>query len=125
MSGIGDHEAVAVISQTSLRLNTLIKRKLYKWSRVGVKSLHQAAEDLCSNFLINYSCSTPVSILCRTICFKCLDMVPSRVVTTGKNKPPWINHSIKSLSRRKQRLYNQAGQSGLSGDWSLYRLAKK
>ena len=56
-----------------------------------------------------------------------LDMVPSRLVTTGKNKPPciWINHSIKSLSQRKQRLYSRVCQSGLSGDWSLYRLAKK
>ena len=90
--------------------------------------LHQAAEDLCSNFLSTYSPSTPVTILWeefRTICCECLEMVPTKVVTTGKNKQPWINQSIKSLSRRKQRLYNRARQSGISEDWTLYHQVKK
>ena len=129
LPGIGDHDAVAVTSHTSVKLNTPIKRKLYQqWSKVDHVRLHQMGEDLCSDFLSTYSSSTPTTILWeefKAMCCKCLNMVPTKEAT-GKNRPPWmINHSIKSLSRQKQRLYNRARQSGLSDDWLRYHHIKK
>ena len=55
----------------------------------------------------------------------CLNYIVPTKEMTGKTKPPWINRNIKSLSRRKQRLYNRARQSGLPDDWSLYYQVKK
>ena len=63
LPGIGDHDAVAVTSHTSVKLNTPIKRKLYQWSKVNHVHLHQMGEDLCSDFLSTYSSSTPTTIL--------------------------------------------------------------
>ena len=38
---------------------------------------------------------------------------------------PWFNHSLKSLARRKQRLYNKAKTSGKQNDWKGFRVARK
>ena len=51
-------------------------------------------------------------------------MIPSRTYEPG-HSPPWMNPAIKSLSHRKQRLYNLARHSKSSDAWQKYRQIKK
>ena len=72
----------AVTSYTLVKLDTLIKRKLYHWSKVDHEHLYQPAEDLCSNFLSTYFPSTPFTILWEEFRAKCceyFEMVPTKV----------------------------------------------
>ena len=50
--------------------------------------------------------------------------IPSRWTTLRYNLP-WFNHSLKSLARRKQRLYNKAKTSGKQNDWKALRVSSK
>ena len=85
-------------------------------------------ENLCSIFLTDYySPSTPINSLWeefKNLCHKCLSTIPTKQITSSAKKP-WINRHIRSLSRRKHRLYKRARQSGLSLDWLQYNLIKK
>ena len=50
--------------------------------------------------------------------------VPSK--TVGKrNNTPWINHTLKRLHKRKQRVYNTAKKSGKEEDWEKFRQLRK
>ena len=54
----------------------------------------------------------------------CLIMVPNKESSTHFNQP-WINNAVKRLSRRKQRCYNRARNTGLPEDWLRYHQVKK
>ena len=52
-----------------------------------------------------------------------MDIILSKF--TNNNSNPWISHSIKKLSRRKQHVYNCARLSHHPDDWRLYHQLKK
>jgi len=125
--GISDHDAVYIKSSTTAQLSPPFNRTIYLWSRVDMPQLHQRADNLCSTFLSNYTSTTPITVLWeqfKIICHECLKVVPTKQVTAN-TQAPWINRRIKSLSRRKHRLYKRARQSGLTSDWADYHQAKK
>ena len=119
LSGISDHEAVLISSISAIKLNPPTKRKIYLWSKADFSSIQQVASNLCANFIHTYSRSTPVNVLwdaIKVICKRCLDMVPNKESSTRYNQP-WVNNTIKRLSQKKQRCYNQAHITGLEADW--------
>ena len=60
----------------------------------------------------------------KSICLKCLGLVPTKQVSTN-SKQRWINCHIRHLSQRKQRYYNRARVSGSQSDWDSYKIVKK
>ena len=56
----------------------------------------------------------------KKFCSSILNITPSKLTNN-----PWISHSIKELSRRKQRAYNCACLSRHPDDWVLYYQTKK
>ena len=108
------HEAVLIKLLTSAEAGPPVKRSIYQWSRVDTLQLHQLKNNLCSSYLVNYSPSTPIDILweeVKVLCHKCLSTISTKQITSNAKKP-WINSNIKTLSRRKPRLYKRARQSG-------------
>ena len=50
-------------------------------------------------------------------------MVPTKNATT-RHKHPWINRTIRRLSRKKQRYFNRAKETNLPGHWTEYHKVK-
>ena len=127
LPGIGDHDAVAIESSTVVQSNPPFKRTVYLWSRANLTDMKQTAVELCNNFLSSNFTHTPVASLWnnfKLICYKCLELVPTKQISTN-TKQRWINHSIKRLSRKKQRYFNRARVSKLQSDWHSYKNIKK
>ena len=122
ISGIGDHDAVAVESSTMLQIKPPVKRTIYLWSRADLTCIQQTAATLCDEFLLCNTVHTSVTSI--QICLKCLDFVPTKQVSTN-SKQRWINCHIRRLSRRKQRYYNRARVSGSQSDWDSYKTVRK
>ena len=68
-----------------------------------------------------------MNLLWETLRDKCLDMADhiQSKYTSIRQHQPWINRSIKQLSRRKQRCYNKARLTGLAEDWETYKKLKR
>ena len=83
--------------------------------------------DFTTSFL-NHPIDTPIQQLWdsyNALCMDCLNLVPTKTVSSNNSNKSWATPPIKQLSRRKQRLYNRAKLSGLSEDWNEYSAAKK
>ena len=77
--------------------------------------------------LSKYSPDTSINVLWeefKTAYFTSLKFIPYRESSSRFNQP-WINSSIKRLSRRKQRLYNHARSFNTIAAWNTYHLVKK
>ena len=59
------------------------------------------------------------------MCADCLQLVPTKIVSSSNSSQPWETPLLRRLSRKKQRLYNRAKLSGLPEIWAQYRAAKK
>ena len=59
----------------------------------------------------------------KSICNAYLDLIPFKLSFARFNQP-WITRNIKSLSRRKQRSYNQARALNTSEAWVKYKELK-
>ena len=60
----------------------------------------------------------------KDICRECLNLVPSKESSTQYNQP-WINNTVKRLSRKKQCCYNQIRIMGFTEDWLKYHQIKR
>ena len=126
VSGISDHEAVIVISSLKTDLQLIPKRRIYNWKRADWNEIKDKATYFCNFFITNFDTGSPINSLWnefKEFCLSILEIIPSKFTTN--HSYPWITHSIKKLSRRKQRLYNQARLSHHPKDWELYYQIKK
>jgi len=127
ISGVSDHEAVNVKSLVQVNLQS-IKRRVHLWRRADLPTMKEVATDFCSILLQSTSTSTPVDLLWeefKSVCSECMNCVPSRVLSTSRNRYPWITHHIRKLSRQKQRMYNIAKVTQSPYRWQEYRQFKR
>ena len=73
------------------------------------------------SFLELYTIDTPIQELWNVFKSKCLNLVPSIMLS----KHTWSSCYIKRLTIKKKRLYNKARASQLQSDWSAYKEIKK
>ena len=57
------------------------------------------------------------------MCLKCVNSIPSRLMSDRYIKP-WTTTNAKQLIRKKKWLHNYARSSGSVDDWKAYRIAK-
>ena len=50
--------------------------------------------------------------------------VPSKKTSIRQNLP-WLNHTLKRMVRKKQRMYNKAKRTHKNEDWDIYNKHKK
>ena len=98
-----------IYSSLKVDLQPIPKRRIYNWSRGDWTEINEKAEYFCNFFTTNYNIDTPINQLWnefKNFCSSILDIIPSKFTTNRSN--PWITHSVKNLSKRKQRMYNHA-----------------
>ena len=104
-----------------------LQRKVHLWNKVNFDQVKEEFKQFSSTFVANNSIGTNVNLLWETLRDKCLDIadhIPSKC-TSIRQHQPWINCSIKQLSRLKQRRYNKARLTGLAEDWEAYKKLKR
>ena len=125
ISGISDHEVVSVKSLVQVNFLSS-KRRIYLWRRVNLAVIKNIVSEFSSTFLQSTSQTTPVNLLWeefKTVCLECLNCVPSRILSTNKNRYPWITHNIRRLPRQKQCTYNIAKATRLPHRWQAYSIS--
>ena len=122
LPGISDHEILFITSLLSIKINPPATRKIYLWSRAKNEDIQNKASELCNHFMelpINTLSINDLWQKFKNICIRCLEMIPTKNTST-KCKHPWINRTIRRLSRVKQRYFNTTRQSNLPEHWSEY-----
>ena len=126
LPGISDHDILFITSLLSVEINLPAKRKIYSWSKAKDEDIQNKASELCNQFT-----KLPINTLSindlwqnfKNICIRCLEMVPAKNISTNY-KHPWINRTIKRLSRRKQRYFKRAKQTNSPEHWLEYHKIK-
>ena len=116
IAGISDHEAICIESSISFTQQQYANRKSFLWHKADMTSIKEIINQFTTDFLNNYSLSTPVDTLWKKfkqMCLSCLSHVPTRQFST-QTKRPWMTTRIKRLSCKNQHLYNIARQSHCS-----------
>ena len=111
----------------SVKNSLTTKRKIYPWGKADFSTINHLIADFTASFL-NHPITTPVQLLWdsyKALCADCLQLVPTKTVSSSNSSQPWETPLIRRLSRKKQRLYNRAKLSGLPEIWAQYRAAKK
>ena len=125
--GISDYEALIVKSDISVQNSPTIKRTIYLWHKADLSRINNLIADFTTSFL-NHPIDTPVQQLWdsyKALYMDCLNLVPTKIVSSNSSNKSWATPLIKRLSRRKQHFYDRAKLSGLSEDWNEYCAAKK
>ena len=128
LSGISDHDIVRVVATMSLQYQASAQRKIYIWRQANFDDIRYDFNQFSSSFVANNSTDTDVECLWSSFKEKCNSVLATKIpfkLTSTKFHQPWINKSIKQLTRHKQRLYNKARRSGSSIHWNTYRKFKR
>ena len=126
--GVNDHEAVIIDSDTKARRQRPAKRKICLWKRADPDKIKEVVQAFSNEFIANHDTSTPVEDLWNCInkklCQVMEDHIPSKFTSERFNQP-WINSSVKKLSRRKKKAYKTAKKTNSASDWQYYKELKK
>ena len=112
--GISGHEIVLTEVLTCIKSRNYIRSYTIE-HKADRDYIHQIITDFNAEFLSNNTTDIPVNTLWssfKNICHTCLDKIPSKSANAHTHRP-WINHSIKHLTRRKQKAYNFAKSNHL------------
>jgi len=125
--GISDHEAIYGEIYLAAKIQIPTRRTIYLWHKADFTEIRQYITEFNLSFLNSFSTSSDVNLLWETVrdmCYRCLQMIPSKL-STGRYRKPWITTTTRRLVRKKQRLYNHARQTGSPRDWTRYYDCKR
>jgi hypothetical protein len=97
-----------------------VTRKIYLWKRAKIDKIKDDVQAFSKQFVVTHDTSTPVEQLWDLINVKLSqvmkDHIPSKF-TSQRFSQPWINSTVKKLSRRKKKAYRTAKKTNLASDW--------
>jgi len=128
LSGISDHDIIHISAAMSLQYQKPAQRKIYLLRKANFNNIRYDFKQFSFSFVANNSTDSDVEYLWSTFKEKCnsvlMTKIPSKL-SSSKFYQPWINKSIKQLTRRKQHLYNKARRSGSAAHWNTYKTFKR
>ena len=108
--GISDHEAVFIESSLRPMKNTPAPRKIFQYRKANYEGFKRALNDFTPDFLQKAtSPSSDINSLWTD--FKCKihelmeKYIPQKLVRGTKSKKPWIDKHMKSLYRKRIKLF--------------------
>ena len=119
--GISDHDIVVVDSDTKPHYNRQKPRKSLLFGKANWDTLRDSCKAMRSTVKQMYDHGTNIENLWThfksTLLQEIETHIPSRV-SKRRNSPPWLNHTLRKMIRRKTRLHRQAKKTG---KWENYR----
>ena len=98
------------------------------WKKADTQKLKSKIEEMSNNILEKFKINTNINTLWDYFKTKCTDImeecIPSKTTSTRITQP-WITKDLRTLSRRKQKLYNRAKRTHKTRDWNSYNAMKK
>ena len=128
LPALSDHDIVMSDSVIQAPRIKPVPRVIFSWSKANVAELKKDLASFTDDLLNTTKESTPVQEIWTRIhsaLSKALyDHVPSKTGSI-KQHQPWINNTIKRLSRRKNRAWKKAKASGKNQDWQRFKHLQK
>ena len=125
---ISDHDIVMTDNLIQPTRSKPVPRTVHNWKKANITELKKDLQDFSTDLTQTSPDSTTVNEVwnkIHSVLIKAMqDHVPSRTAST-KTHQPWINTSIKRLSRRKNRAWRKAKESGSDQDWQRFKTLQK
>ena len=125
--GISDHEIVYVESSLKSREVKKPPRKIYLYNKANTENIKESIKNIDMD---NQNTSTEQNIdnIWNTFRNNVLDImndnIPSKMINNSKKRLPWINKSIKSLIRKRNKLFKRMKQHKNSKTTQHYKDTK-
>jgi len=111
--GISDHDMLVIDSDLKPTYNKPKRRKVYIYKRAEMNTIKQNMTELSEN-IINTDADSPINDIWEKLKHGIYEVmeknIPSKL-TSNRHNLPWINHKLKKLIKKKNKLYNKARQS--------------
>jgi hypothetical protein len=125
--GIGGHDIVVVDQDLRAKINKAKPRKVYHFRDANWEDIRSDAKVLNDKLLDNFS-QTGIENSWQHFKTGVIDImdkhIPSKLTSTRYNLP-WLNHTLKKMTRKKKKLYDRARKYGRPKDWSKFKAYKK
>ncbi|XP_072043902.1 uncharacterized protein [Amphiura filiformis] len=124
--GVGDHDMVSTVLNLVIKRPKQPRRRIYIRKKANEEKIRQEMGEYQKTFadLDDLTVQDKWNHLEKEIKRTVEENVPTKVKST-RNDLPWFDRKSRRRTRRKQRLYNKAKQSGQAKDWETYREYKK
>ena len=125
--GISDHDMLVIDSDLEPTYNKPKCRKVYIYKRVDMNTIKQNMTELTEN-IINTDEDSPIDDIWEKLNHGIYEImekntlcIPSKL-TSNIHILPLINHTLKTLIKKKNKLYNKARQYRKKEDWDYYKI---
>ena len=124
--GLSDHDIILVDSRIKAKKNKPIAHEVSVWKKADFDAIKKETTEFVANF--NKNPPNTSEELWEVIKTHLKEMMRKHVPTkkkSTKHHQPWINGTIKRLSRRKQRAWRKAKRWDKQPDWDRYKNLQK
>ena len=120
--GISDHDMVLFeVNLACRKKKKPVRRKIYTRKRADTTRIKKELQDFANDFeeMKNESVDAKWNIFQQRLTGIMDSCIPHKF-TTSRHNLPWFNRSLRRQTRKKQRLYNRAKESGRQSDWNKF-----
>ena len=125
--GISNHDMLVINSDLKPTYNKPKCRKVYIYKGVDMNAIKQNMTELSEN-IINTDVDSPMHDMWEKLKHGIYEVteknIPSKLISNRHNLS-WINHKLKKIIQKKNKLYNKARQSKKKEDWNYYKVHKR
>ena len=127
--GISDHDGIPMTDlSTKPKTNRPPPRKIYQFHKADNESIKQDLRNLSDTMTSRNNSEATSTCLWKEFkdgVLKAMDDHKPTKIIKKRDQTPWINSTVRSGLRRKQRAYNWARDSNKDSDWEKFRSVRK
>ena len=125
--GIGDHEAVFIESSLRPMKKVTSPREIFQYHKADYEGFKAELRDYTSDFL-SKAPSTDINTLWKDFKTKIHQLmekfIPQKLIRGNKTHKPWIDKHVRTLQRKRNKLFKKQRASHRAKDISHYRHIK-
>jgi hypothetical protein len=125
--GISDHNIVVVDTDFKAKINKTKPRKVYSFAKADWEKIRREATVMNDELVASFDQEDMNNNWekFKTGIFKLMNNnIPSKM-TSSRHNLPWLNKKLRSMTKKKHKLYNTAKNSKKVEDWAKFRAFKK
>jgi hypothetical protein len=124
---LGDHGIVYIGADISAKLNKPVKMKIYIWKKANKDKLEYQASEMVKQFKGKLSLDRAINEIWdffkSSILTILQESVPAKM-SSSRISQPWINCTVKQMTRQKKRSFDKARRTKKKSDIARYRKLK-
>ena len=128
LPGMSDHNIVKASFDYKIPRQKMNQRKIYKYNKANWDNVREATLKLLSAYFDRnpdqFTVDENNGFLERELQAIVDKYVPTKL-SKSRNSYPWIDNSIKSLMRKRDKLYIQANKTRSPKDWNRFKTTRQ